>query len=126
MNRLPLLSRGAWRSLAKILKGAFVCVFAASFIGGTLLEIYYPGHRPHVPQPNIGQTVKLPWTNPVSFGSSDDAGLMYGIFWLGMYSWALFGLSLAIRVYILDEHVPIRGEPQRFGRLTRTPPDDSK
>jgi hypothetical protein len=40
-------------------------------------------------------------------------------------SGALFGLSLAIRVYILDEDVPIRGERKQFGRLTRESRDDS-
>jgi len=126
MNKPPLLSRSAWRSLAKILKGIFIFVFATSFIVGTSLQVYYPGHRPHVPQPNTGQTVKLPWTNPVSYGSAADATLMYRIFWLGMYSWALFGLSLAIRVYILNDDVPIRGEPMRFGQLTRASANDSK
>ena len=39
---------------------------------------------------------------------------------------ALFGLSLAIRVYILNDDVPIRGEPMRFGQLTRASANDSK
>ena len=102
MDRPPVMSNRRWRLLAKILKGLFVFLFATSFITLTFLEMYYPGHRPHTAQRMTGQTVHLPWTHPVSYGTARDAALMHRSFWLGMYSWAFFGLSLVIRVYILE------------------------
>jgi hypothetical protein len=125
MTELPVMSKGGWRLLAKTLIGLFVFVFVSSFIMLTFLEIYYSGHRPHAPQPNAGQIIRLPWTHPVSYGSANEATLMYRIFAIGFYSWTLFGLGWAIRIYILGEDIPLRGEAKRLGRLTRESRDDS-
>lgn len=125
MTEPPVNSKSSWRSLAKTLIALFVIVFVSSFIMLTFLEVYYSSRRPHAPQPNAGQTVRLPWTHPVSYGSANEATLMHRIFDVGFYSWTLFGVGWAIRIYILGEDVPIRGEAKRPGRLTRESRDDS-
>jgi hypothetical protein len=126
MSITGLMSRAHWRLLARCLIFLFTLVFACSFVALTLLEIYYAGHRPHTPQPGLGQIVRLPWTYPISYGDQGDASLMLWLFSAGFYSWALFGVSWAIRIYILGDDAPLRGGSPRLGRLTRgSPPDDS-
>ena len=120
------MSTVRWRLLAKGCIFLFTFVFVGAFVALAFLEIYYAGHRSHAPQPEVGQTVRLPWTYPVSYGSPRDASLMLWIFNSGFYSWAFFGIGWAIRIYILGEGLPIRGQVTRPGRMTRElPPDDS-
>ena len=122
-EKTALMSRAHWRLLARIFIFLFVLIFVSSFAALTFFEIYYAGHRPRVPEPS--HTVRLPWTFPVSYGTTRDAALMTRIFFTGFSSWMLFGVGWAIRIYILNEDMPIRGTAPGPGRLTREPaPDD--
>ena len=49
---------------------------------------------------------------------------MVAFFWLGFFSIVPFALGWAIRIYVLDDDVPIRGQKPRFGHLTRAPKKD--
>jgi hypothetical protein len=120
------MPRARWRWLAKGLMILAGLLFVGSFVSLTLLQLYYPGHRPHAPQRGSGQTTKLPWTNPVSYGTARDASLTMWCFWSGFYAMVPFGLGWAIRIYILGEDgPPTRGTPPRFGTLSRqASPDD--
>jgi hypothetical protein len=121
-----LMSKARWRLLANTSIYLAAFIFVGSFVALALVMFYYAGHRPHAPQPAVGQTVRLPWVLPPSYGNARDAALMFGVFSAGFYSSAIFGIGWAIRIYILGEDVPIQGEVQRPGRLTRElPPDDS-
>ena len=83
-------------------------LFFGSFIGLTVLQIYYIDHRPHIPQYELERNVPLPWTRPVSYGTAVDASKMFVVFSTGFYSIALFAAGRAIRIYILDDDLPIR------------------
>jgi hypothetical protein len=96
-----------------------VFLSASCFVALAFLEVYYAGHRPHTPQPTLEQTVRLPWTYPVSYGTVWDASLMQETFSLGFCSFGIIALGWAIRIYVLGDDIPIRGEARRFGRLTR-------
>jgi hypothetical protein len=124
MTFSALMSRRGWRRLAKGLCVLGGFLFFGSFIVLTVMQIYYIDHRPHTPQPELERTVPLPWTRPVSYGTAGDASKMFVVFSTGFYSIAIFAAGRAIRIYILDDDLPLRGARTRYGRLKRDPPEE--
>lgn len=124
MTFSALMSRRGWRRLAKGLCVLGGFLFFGSFIGTTVLTIYYIDHRPHMPQPELERTVPLPWTHPVSYGTAEDASRLFAVFTGGLCAALIFAAGRGIRIYILDEDIPFRRPPPTYGRLKRDPPEE--
>ena len=105
-------SDNLWRLLAKWLRiiGAFGCVgFLLSFLA--LVEVYYPSHRPAVPEQRAGYVTGLSWTHPVRYGTALDERRSQ---WLFNLYFPAFGLILAgelIRIYRLRDYSGLRRRP---------------
>lgn len=124
MTFSALMSRRQWRQLAKGLcvLGGFL-VFC-SVIWLFFLQIYYIDHRPHTPQPALKRIVPLPWTHPVSYGTAEDASRLLWVFNAVFYAAAICAIGRAIRIYILDEDIPLRRPRPTYGQLKRDPPEE--
>lgn len=95
-------TRNQWRILAKTLQivGGICC--CAVFLTFNILIAYYTAKRSHVPNPELGWTVRLNWSlSPPSYGTPHEETLLLSLFWWFFPPFLLIAVGKAIEYYKL-------------------------
>jgi hypothetical protein len=96
------LTRDQWRILAKTLEIlGFVCCFAV-LLTLAALTAYYTVKRSHTPIPELGWTVRLPWSMaPPSYGTAQEEALLLSLHWWFFPPFLVIAAGKAIKYYKL-------------------------